>query len=757
MTMNIRTSSFRFVCKSVCLSAAVFCSAAYADTFNDATLHTSQSDFGGVGLMQMPTGRVAPEGEFNLGGTFNQDYYHGFVSLQLMPWLETTIRYTQVQDMLFNSNYDYSGDNEYTDKGMDFKARLLKESDWIPETSIGIRDFGGTGLFDGEFVAATKRFGNLDFTLGIGWGYLGTRDNISNPFCKASDTYCTRDDTYKNNGGSVDYERWFKGPTAIFGGVEYQTPYQPLRFKLEYDSNDYSEDYPVTRGGKDLAPHTPWNVGVLYALQGWGDFRVSYERGDTLTVGVNLHSNFNDMHSTWRDTPKAAYKPRANSEQPDWQQVARQINDNAGYAQNSISTSGTNITVQGEPEKYRTPETAHERTALILSQNRSDEVTTYTFVEQNRDLTLKTTHYDADKFDAYANSEYTDASFTDALLPEGSKEKQFGEMVRKDNRAPKKPETQLASYQEPLSYGIAPTLTQSFGGPEGFYLYSLGVTGSASYRLTNNLELSSSLYLNLADNYDKFNYIEDDPHIDNFAVPRVRTLFRYYVHDNPLRMNDLQLTWFEQLNENIYFQGYGGYLESMFAGVGGEVLYRQQNSNWAISADVNLVSQRDPNSWFSVYSDDYFEFDSGCEGGVYTTSCAAYVLSKGTTGFVNLYYMPKWELLRNTKFKVGFGQFLGQDKGVRADFSKQFDSGVIAGAYASYSDLTADEYGEGSFTKGFYISFPLDILTVKPSRNRASFNWQPITRDGGQTLNRKYELFEVTDSRSPWFTKPVSH
>ncbi|WP_413282539.1 YjbH domain-containing protein [Vibrio sp. MA40-2] len=748
----------------------------YADTFNPPSLQTSQSDFGGVGLMQMPTGRVAPEGEFNLGGTFNQDYYHGFISLQLMPWLESTIRYTQVEDMLFSSNSEYSGDTRYTDKGIDLKFRLWQESSWLPETSLGIRDIGGTGLFDAEYVAATKRFNNLDFTLGLGWGYLGTRGSITNPFCKASDSYCSRDDTYKANGGSVDYERWFTGPAAIFAGVEYQTPYQPLRLKLEYDSNDYSQDFPVTRGGKDLTPHTPWNVGVLYDIPGWADLRLSYERGDTLTFGVNLHSNFNQMGTNWRDSKKVAVQPRAtrSSDTTDWQQVAKQINDNAGYAQNSISQSATDITVKGEPIKYRDLDIGHERIAAILSQHRPDEVSTYTFVEQNRDLDLNITRYDADKFEAYATHQYINAQFSDSKLDDSkltnsaladgkltdSKREQAAvnnDATTTASRNQSQPSsTLLASDNSPINYGIAPKLSQSFGGAEGFYLYAFGITGNASYRLTNNIELSGSLYLNLFDNYDKFNYIDNDPHIDNFAVPRVRTLFRSYVHENALRMNQLQLTWFDQLSDNIYVQGYGGYLESMFAGVGGEVLYRRANSNWAISADANLVSQRDPSSWFSVYSDDYYEFDSGCDNGVYTTSCAAYVLSKGTTGFVNFYYMPKWEFARNTQFKIGVGQFLGQDKGVRADFSKQFDSGIIAGAYASYSDLTADEYGEGSFTKGFYLSFPLDILTVKPSRQRANINWQPLTRDGGQMLNRKYQLFKVTDSRSPWFNKPIT-
>ena len=69
-------------------------------SFNAPTLKHSQTNFGGVGLMQMPTARMAPEGEFNLSASFNNEYYFYNVSLQVMPWLETTIRYTQVQDLL---------------------------------------------------------------------------------------------------------------------------------------------------------------------------------------------------------------------------------------------------------------------------------------------------------------------------------------------------------------------------------------------------------------------------------------------------------------------------------------------------------------------------------------------------------------------------------------------------------------------------------------------------------------------------------
>ncbi|MEP8087236.1 YjbH domain-containing protein, partial [Vibrio parahaemolyticus] len=42
--------------------------------FEAPPLQPSQMDFGGVGLMQMPTGRMAPEGEFNFAVTGSDEY-----------------------------------------------------------------------------------------------------------------------------------------------------------------------------------------------------------------------------------------------------------------------------------------------------------------------------------------------------------------------------------------------------------------------------------------------------------------------------------------------------------------------------------------------------------------------------------------------------------------------------------------------------------------------------------------------------------
>ena len=298
-------------------------------------------------------------------------------------------------------------------------------------------------------------------------------------------------------------------------------------------------------------------------------------------------------------------------------------------------------------------------------------------------------------------------------------------------------------HENVFDVSVSPNLAQSFGSAEDFYLYALGLYTNASFWATNNIELSGSLYINLIDNYDKFNY--EIPEDGTAQTPRVRTLFRSYV-DEPVRLDRLQLTWFEDYGSGVYSQAYVGYLESMFAGVGGEVLYRPYNSNWAIGADFTAISQRDPDSWFETFDEEvqFHEKDQ-----TYYK-----VIDKGTTGFVTGYYMPQWEFLNDTLFKVGFGKFLAGDVGTRIDFSKQFKSGVIAGAFVSLTDLSEEDFGEGSYTKGFYVSIPFDLLTVKPSSSRTQFTWQPLTRDGGQVLNKQYNLFEQTDARSPWFQRP---
>lgn len=356
-----------------------------------------------------------------------------------------------------------------------------------------------------------------------------------------------------------------------------------------------------------------------------------------------------------------------------------------------------------------------------------DNIDTFTINERSRGLIGDQTVISKEKYRDFAEVNYINPNIEDATSTSSDK-----------------PQGKPAfDGFERFDWGFSPKLAQTLGNPEEFYLFSVGLSGSASYWLTDNLEIGGSLYWDWYNNYDKFNYVTPP---DGTSIPRVRTMFRAYQNEHAVTMSNLQLTWFQEYSDTMDQQFYAGYLESMFAGVGTEFLYRPKGANWAIGADVNLISQRDPQSYFGVY-DEKWQY-------VPEYGRPFQVVDKGFTGFVSGYYYPQWDFLQDLMIQVDIGQFLAGDIGTQVNVSKQFKSGVIAGAFASISDLSADEFGEGSFTKGFYISIPFDIMTVKPSNNRAFFSWQPLTRDGGQKLGRKYSLIELTDERNPWYQRP---
>lgn len=77
--------------------------------------------------MQMPDARFGREGEFSVNYRDNDQYRFYSPSVVLFPWLEGTIRYTDVRTRKYSSDEDFSGDQSYKDKSFDFKVRLWEE------------------------------------------------------------------------------------------------------------------------------------------------------------------------------------------------------------------------------------------------------------------------------------------------------------------------------------------------------------------------------------------------------------------------------------------------------------------------------------------------------------------------------------------------------------------------------------------------------------------------------------------------------
>ena len=56
------------------------------------------------------------------------------------------------------------------------------------------------------------------------------------------------------------------------------------------------------------------------------------------------------------------------------------------------------------------------------------------------------------------------------------------------------------------------------------------------------------------------------------------------------------------------------------------------------------------------------------------------------------------------------------------------------GLWATKTDVSAEDFGEGSFDKGIYFRIPFNVLLGTSSRSNYSMRLRPIQRDGGQRL-----------------------
>ena len=57
------------------------------------------------------------------------------------------------------------------------------------------------------------------------------------------------------------------------------------------------------------------------------------------------------------------------------------------------------------------------------------------------------------------------------------------------------------------------------------------------------------------------------------------------------------------------------------------------------------------------------------------------------------------------------------------------------GVFATFTDVSRSQFGEGSFDKGIFFKVPI-------FRNLVDYTWRPLTKDPGQKLIRKHSLHD---------------
>ncbi len=686
------------------LAVLIHSSNSYSDgaDFN----HLSNSNFGGIGLIQTPTARFTNDtGRLSFGISSVEPYNKITASMQFLPWLEGSIVYTEINNRLYNlGGFSASNTQTYKDKGFNVRLKLFDETKILPSLAVGLIDIGGTGFFSSDYIVSNKQFGNFDLSFGIGFGKFSSSKHISNPLGKISNKFNERSSSF-GTGGKIDLNNFFSGPHAsFFGGIQYQTPYPNLSLKLEYNPNDFSEE-PLSQ---NIIVDTPINVGLNYKVSKNLDFAAGVERGNTVFFNIYLNTDLNDDYGLKQYKP-----PRENLLISPWKSFDRIPKDgikklanymmwqmgNEGLLPLSITFKDKEIIAEITQGRFRETIRGIDLASRILANNAPQDIEIITV--SNVDFGLETLRSSINIKDLRQ------------IIAKGPLEDYLLELPQKKYlRESKKP---IVVNNENLypryAWSVSPNLSSNIGGPDRFYLWKMEAKVSTEYLIRRGLVLTSIFGINLIDNLDDFKYTPSTG-----TLYRVRSDVREYWLKGKTGIRRMELDYVFDISQNLFGSISVGLLEEMFGGVGGEILYHQDDRRWAFGIEAYKVKQRGFSQDFSFR--DY----------------------EITTGHINFIYdFPRNDI----RLKTSFGKYLAGDKGLTIDLSRRFNNGTHVGAIAAFTDATETEFGEGGFSKWVYVTLPMDLFSLGTTRRYSTSAWSPLTRDGGQKIAKNTDLFGI--------------
>tara|TARA_B100001769_G_scaffold77970_2_gene58929 strand:+ start:1247 stop:3196 length:1950 start_codon:yes stop_codon:yes gene_type:complete len=239
---------------------------------------------------------------------------------------------------------------------------------------------------------------------------------------------------------------------------------------------------------------------------------------------------------------------------------------------------------------------------------------------------------------------------------------------------------------------------------EEFFKGALLVENDSEYILRDNLIFHSNLKYSLADNFDDLRF----PPIDTYPA-QVRSDVKQYLKnmDKGIILGRAQLDYYLTPFKNHHLMFSGGILEDMFSGYGFEYLYYKNNANYSFGFEIFDVKKRDYDWGFGT-----LEYEN-------------------ITGHLNLYYRNYG--LVPFDMKLSYGEYLAGDFGATIELSRSFSNGMNFGVFASNTDVSATQFGEGSFDKGIFFNIPI-------YGNLINYTWRPLTKDPGAKLTRRNTL-----------------
>ncbi|WCQ98528.1 YjbH domain-containing protein [Paracoccus aestuarii] len=679
----------------------------------DPMLARNMSSYGLPGGVDTPTAETLPDG--SLGATVSLSEYarRGNVFFQALPGLTTVLRYGRVDGI-----QDFRQEGFISDRSADLRYQVVDEDGWRPAVAVGLQDFLGTGVYSGEYVVATRNVTpTVRASLGLGWGVLAGRPRVINS---------------GDQGGTPNVDQWFSGGARPFGSVSWQVN-DRLNLVAEY-SNDiyrarYSDGSEFQQGSE---PSSRLNFGANYHVGRNYEVGVYTIGGDTvgaqLTIALNprdaaFPSGLERAPAPVRPRPAPAQDPEgwsgAWSQDPTAQPAIQRALSDAmaaeGQVLESMVLTATRAEVRLRNQRFINQPQAIGRTARLMTRALPASVETFVITSTSDGMPTSSVTLRRSDIERLENTEAGRIAAASTLTDASAN---VAGLVQTPDAYPR------------FRWSLKPYVEIGIFDAEDGVTHEAGAEARASYEIMPGLIATGALrqrafgdigqrgpgipgqrgqYFS-PEEYESRPELETTPE----GVPRVRSDTRMYTGNFSPVIPEATLAWYAKPSDAVYTRVTVGLLERAYGGVSAEALWKPATSPLGFGAEINRVRKRD--------------FDQLLDFRDYEV----------TTGHVSAYY----EFRQGFTAQLDVGQYLAGDVGATVTVAREFANGWRVGAYATKTDLSAEEFGEGSFDKGVTLSIPLGWATGQPSRDRVSTNIRSLSRDGGSRVNVNGQLYD---------------
>ena len=643
----------------------------------------SYTSYGTIGLIDMPTAASDSDGRLILSQSGFDGDRRTSLTAQILPRLSASFRYSA-----HGRNGNEAGGYSNHDRSFDLRFRAVDEGQYMPAFAIGLNDFIGTGWYTGEYVVGTKNIGPVEVTAGLGFGRLATYGGFDSPLGQIDQSFKTRAGRDFGVGGELEATEWFQGDTAAFGGLAWHLG-KGFTAKFEYSSDRYNRE-------KSYLEHqTPWNYGLTWN-SGKGYFlQSSFLHGDKIALSAHLVMDPKDPpNGPGRELAPIPLRQKVLKGSPFYLEstnktVLKTVLKADGFKLTSLDLEQDPPRLQLVNQKYRSTAQALGRAARTASRYLSDNFDSFYIEFIEDDLVILSAEINRDQLiDSVVSAEPSE-SFLDTVTFQDTTALGFDQ-----------------SDSKKFSWSIGPYVEYSLFDPLAPIRGEVGAELFTQYTLGSGFYIDGRVRKSIVGNFDKVLRQSDS------VLPHVRSDHDIYARDGDPGIDQLTITKVNKIMPNVYGKLTAGYLEKMFAGVSGEILWKPISSSLGIGIELSQVQQRNFDMLWGLQ--DY----------------------QVTTGHLSAYYF----------FKNGFmtqldaGQYLAGDRGYTLRVGRKFGNGWHMGAYATVTNVPFAKFGEGSYDKGIFAEIPLDWSIGSPYRTTSKIEFNVMTRDGGAKLHTPYKL-----------------